>query len=194
MFGWTSEYYPLQGTGSDSVLYPQFVSNDTSHVQPNVGFSSNGSDTHGPQRTAQTSPPTWGRGDESQENNLGQSDQTMASCPSEDNSELEEEAEFFGKILKETRRNNVKVGQNAKQLSDTVEQLNKLRKAVENLSEKVSKLEERRNEDHQSVDSVISTLRSFRGLYHHLVHRLSIPIGLEETETEDSVLNNDNDR
>ncbi|KAL4740382.1 hypothetical protein BDV11DRAFT_169146 [Aspergillus similis] len=184
MFSWPSqlsEYYPLPGTGSDSMVYPQFVPSDTSLVQPNVDFNNNASGSS----TPRSSSPTWGRGSKPRPQNEGK----VTSVPDED--KLEEEAEFFGTMLKETRRNTVNVTRATEQLSGALEQLNSLRAAVDQLREKVAQLEARHNEDRQSVDSVVSTLKSFRGIFHHLVQRLSMPIGLGY---EDFVVPDDNDQ
>jgi hypothetical protein len=59
MFGWSSqfpEYYQIPSTRSDPVVFPQFVSTDTSHAQPNVDFGNHGSSTDGLQGPQMISP------------------------------------------------------------------------------------------------------------------------------------------
>jgi uncharacterized protein YlxW (UPF0749 family) len=83
-------------------------------------------------------------------------------------------------MLRETRRSTAKAGQTAEKLSDVVEQLNELRKAVARLENKVSQLEEQCKEGHRCVDNMITSLKNYQGLYRYLVQRLSIPIGFDE--------------
>jgi uncharacterized coiled-coil DUF342 family protein len=94
-------------------------------------------------------------------------------------------------MLKETRRSTAKVSQTVEKLSSTVEQLNELRAVVEQLREKVSELEEKCHQDHQCVDSMISNLKNYRGLFDYLVHRLSVPIGFDGKLADGPVINTD---
>ena len=86
----------------------------------------------------------------------------------------------------------MRINKTMEQLNDALGQLDDLCKTVGWLGEKVSQLEERHNESWQNVDTVVLTIRSFRGIFHHLVQRLSIPIGLDGKGFEDFEVHNGN--
>ncbi|KAL2801853.1 hypothetical protein BJX63DRAFT_416416 [Aspergillus granulosus] len=142
-----------------------------------MDLNSDGLISNGSQQMPQISAPIQDRDNELQRN-LRQSENAVESC------------KVFAKMLRETRRSTAKASQTAEKLSDVVKQLNELRKEVVRLEDKVSQLEERCNEDHRCVDNMISSLKTYQGLYRYLVQRLSIPIGFDE-KPGDPVINRD---
>ncbi|KAL3459621.1 hypothetical protein BJX64DRAFT_291127 [Aspergillus heterothallicus] len=196
MFGWSSQfpgYYQIPSTQSDPVAFPQFVSNDTSSAQPNVDLENHGPTPDG-LHVPQMISPIQERGNQLQQTDPRQGEQSILSDPSGLDTELEDETNrLFAAMLRETRRSTAKVSQTAEKLGSTAEQLNELRAVVEQLREKVSRLEERSHQDHQCVDSMISNLKNYRGLFDYLVHRLSVPIGFDGKLNDDPVINNDFD-